>query len=107
ALKYYLINVYMEATGKQQGYLGMGVQRMANWLLHTWRELAGGPETLRIYVTFQQYEIEDEEGRIALAMKANGGLPVMTHRASITYAGMEEDSEAAIIEMGSPKSEST
>lgn len=96
ALKRYLMDAYMEATNKQKGYLGMGVQRMANWLLHTWRELAGGDSGLRIYTEFEQYSLESEEDRIDRAMKANGGLPVVTHQTSIEMAALEEDSGAAL-----------
>lgn len=99
ALKYYLLNVYMEAAGKQKGYLGIGVQRMANWMLHEWRELAGGESSLRVYVEFSQYEVDDQEGKVELAMKANGGLPVVTHKNSIAMAGLEEDATLALEEI--------
>lgn len=96
AMKRYLMDAYMEATNKQKGYLGLGVQRMVNWLLHTWRELAGGDSRLRIYTEFQQYSLESEDDRINRAMKANGGLPVVTHQTSIDMAALEEDSETAL-----------
>lgn len=96
ALKYYLIDAYMEATSKQKGYLGMGVQRMVNWMLHEWKELTGLDKDLRVYAEFSQYEVDDEMSKVELAMKANGGLPVMTHASSITYAGLEEDSVLAL-----------
>ncbi len=99
ALKYYLINVYMEAAGKQKGYLGIGVQRMANWMLHEWRSLVGGEKDLRVYVEFSQYEVDDEFGKVELAMKANGGLPVVTHKNSIALAGLEEDATLALEEI--------
>lgn len=96
ALKYFLIDAYMEASGKQKGYLGIGVQRMANWMLHEWKSLTDLDTDLRVWVEFIQYEVEDEMSKIDLAMKANGGLPVMTHASSITYAGLEEDSVLAL-----------
>lgn len=99
ALKYFLIDAYMEATGKQKGYLGMGVQRMANWMLHEWRQLAGGDKALRVYVEFSQYEVDDQDGKVELAMKANGGLPVVTHKNSIAMAGLEEDATLALEEI--------
>lgn len=99
ALKYYLLNVYMEASGKQKGYLGIGVQRMANWMLHEWRSLAGGDKSLRVYVEFSQYEVDDQEGKVELAMRANGGLPVVTHKNSIAMAGLEEDATLALEEI--------
>jgi len=96
ALKYYLVDAYMEATSKQNGYLGMGVQRMVNWMLHEWKELTGLDKDLRIYAEFSLYEIDDAMSKVELAMRANGGLPVMTHASSITYAGLEEDSVSAL-----------
>jgi len=99
ALERYLMDAYMEASGKQQGYLGMGVQRMANWLTHTWRELINGDKSLRTYITFNKLSMTSEADRVELAMKANGGLPVMTHEASIRLAGMEEDSSKALQEI--------
>jgi len=99
ALERYLMDAYMEASGKQQGYLGMGVQRMANWLTHTWRELINGDKSLRTYITFNKLSMTSEADRVELAMKANGGLPVMTHEASISLAGMEEDSSKALQEI--------
>gem|GEM_PF-5358355 len=37
-------------------------------------------------------------------MKASGGLPVMTHEASISLAGLEEDSSKALKEITSQAS---
>jgi hypothetical protein len=34
--------------------------------------------------------------RVELAMKANGGKPVVTHQRSIEMAGLEEDTEEAL-----------
>jgi len=99
ALERYLMDAYMEATGKQQGYLGMGVQRMVNWLTHAWRELTNGDKNLRIYVEFNKLSMTSQSDMVELAMKANGGLPVMTHESSITLAGMEEDSSKALEEI--------
>jgi len=101
ALERYLMDAYMEASGKQQGYLGMGVQRMVNWLTHTWRGLVGGEKNLRIYINFNKLSMTSQADMVDLAMKANGGLPVMTHEASISLAGLEEDSSKALKEITS------
>lgn len=84
ALDRYLIDAYMEATGKQQGDWGIGVQRMVNFMLKTWKEIKN--EDLDIEVIFSKYSIESLTENIELAMKANGGLPVIDHEASITMA---------------------
>lgn len=92
ALERYLLVAYMEATGKQQGYLGMFVQRMVNWMLHEWRTLMGGADKdLRIDATFDKYSLRDREEDTELAMKANGGKPVVDHATSIAMAGLVDD----------------
>lgn len=92
ALERYLLVAYMEATGKQQGYLGMFVQRMVNWMLHEWRALMDGVDKdLRIDATFDKYSLRDREEDTELAMKANGGKPVVDHATSISMAGLVDD----------------
>ena len=92
ALERYLLTAYMEATGKQQGYLGIFVQRMMNWMLHEWRSLMGGIDKgLRIDVVFDKYSLRDKEEDTELAMKANGGKPVVDHATSIAMAGLVDD----------------
>src|SRR5690606_24250262 len=92
ALERYLLVAYMEATGKQQGYLGMFVQRMVNWMLHEWRTLMGGVDKdLRIDATFDKYSLSDREEDTELAMKANGGNPFADHATSIAMAGLVDD----------------
>lgn len=96
ALERYLIDAYMEATDKQQGSWGMGVQRMVNWLTHEWKALTGVDKDLRINAVFSRYSMQDESERVGLAMKANGGLPVVDHQTSIGMAGLSDDAGATM-----------
>lgn len=107
ALERYLIDAYMEATDKQQGSWGMGVQRMANWLTHEWKSLLGDDSSVRITVVFSRYSMQDEAERVALAMQANGGLAVVDQKASVGLAGLTDDVEGtydAIIGQVNPAS---
>lgn len=99
ALERYLIDAYMEATDKQMGSWGIGVQRMVNWMLHEWRNLVGGDKDLRINAVFSKFNVRDEFDRVELAMKASGGKPVVTHRTAITMAALEDDTQAAYDEI--------
>lgn len=94
ALERYLIDAYMDATDRQQGAWGMGVQRMANWLTHEWKSLLGADKALRVNVVFSRYSLQDEAERVELAMKANGGLAVLDQKSSIAKAGLTDDVDA-------------
>lgn len=91
ALERYLIDVYMEATGKQQGEWGKGVQRMVNWLTAAWTDLESSSEKIRIDVKFTKYSMTDQFERVELAMKANGDKPVVDQETSIYMAGLVDD----------------
>lgn len=97
ALERYLIDAYMEATDRQQGSWGLGVQRMVNFMLSTWKTIVS--EDLSIEVKFTKYTIEDVLEKITIAMKANGGLPVIDHKGSIEMAGLTEDTDKTYTEI--------
>lgn len=96
ALDRYLIDAYMEATNRQQGDWGIGVQRLVNFMLMVWKDLLEIDLDLEIEVIFSKYSIEDIKERIELAMKANGGLPVVSHLDSIEMAGTSEDPQQTL-----------
>lgn len=97
ALERYLIDAYMEATDKQQGSWGKGVQRMVNWLVSQWQELEGDKDkSFRIDVVFSKYSLQDELEKVTLAMKANGNRPVVDIETSIAIAGLVDDAKIAI-----------
>ena len=97
ALERMLIDVYADAEDRQRGRWGLFVQRMINWLLHEHRVLMGGVEPeLKIKAVFSQKTFRGESEKIALAMQANGGKPVVTHETSIAWAGKEDDVQRAL-----------
>ena len=100
ALERMLIDVYADAEDRQRGRWGLFVQRMINWLLHEHRSLRDGldPE-LKIKAVFSQKTFRGESERIELAMKANGGKPVITHETSVAMAGLEDDVQRATEEI--------
>lgn len=99
ALERYLIDAYMEATDKQQGAWGKGIQRMVNWLTSQWSDLLGEDSDLRIDVEFTKYSLQDELEKVTLAMKANGNKPVVDHESSIAISGMSDDPNATLIKI--------
>lgn len=97
ALERMLVDVYADAEDRQRGRWGLFVQRMINWLLHEHRVLMGGVEPdLKIKAVFSQKTFRGESEKIALAMQANGGKPVVTHETSIAWAGKEDDVQRAL-----------
>lgn len=100
ALERMLVDVYADAEDRQRGRWGLFVQRMINWLLHEHRSLRDGldPE-LKIKAVFSQKTFRAESERIELAMKANGGKPVVTHETSVAMAGLEDDVQRATDEI--------
>src|SRR5690606_19002938 len=96
ALERYLLEVYLEATDRQQGPYGIGVQRMVNFMLTVWKYIEGTDEDLTIDVEFQRFSVTDVAERVALAMKSNGNKPVVDHETSIAIAGLVDDPAAAL-----------
>lgn len=92
ALERYLIDCYMDATDRQQGSWGKGVQRMVNWLTAQWQLLEARQEPdLRIDVVFSKYSLQDEMEKVTLATTANGGNAVVDIKTSIKIAGLVDN----------------
>lgn len=92
ALERYLIDVYAEATDKQQGSWGKGVQRMVNWLTSQWQNLEGTEaKGFRIDVVFTKYSLQDEAERVDIAVKANGNKAVVDLESGVAMAGLVDD----------------
>lgn len=92
ALDRYLIDAYMEATDRQQGSWGLGVQRMVNWLVAAWkhvRDKENDPTT--IDVSFTKYRVEDTKETVEMLLLANGQQPLISQEASISEAGLADD----------------
>lgn len=90
-LKRYLTDALLEASRNQQGHFGMGVQRMVNWLVSEWGNLIGEEADARINVEFTEFSTSSEMDKVELAVKANGGLPVVDLEGGISIAGLSED----------------
>lgn len=90
ALERYLTDLYMKAEDKQMGDFGKGVQRFVNLLNEFWNILVSDDD-LRVDAVFSKYSLTDNADVVELAMKANGGLPVITQATSITMVGLEEN----------------
>lgn len=92
ALDRYLIDAYMDATDRQQGSWGLGVQRMVNWLVASWKDLRKVPaDSTTVDVTFTKYRVEDIKETVEIMMLANGNQPLISHEASITEAGLADE----------------
>lgn len=94
-----LTPMFLDAKEKQDGILGVFYQRLINWLLHETRELFGGERDLKIYVKFKPLTFKTEKENIELYMMANGGKPVISHKTSITLAGLENNPEDVLNEL--------
>lgn len=91
ALERYLTDVYAEATDKQQGSWGKGIQRMVNWLKSQWELLESVEADLRITVVFTKYSLQDEKEKVDLALAANGSKPVVDMKTAIKIAGLVDE----------------
>ncbi len=92
ALDRYLIDAYMDATDRQQGEWGMGVQRMVNWMLAAWKDLRDVPtDKTTIDVSFTKYRVEDVRETVEMLLLANGQQPLISQEASISEAGLADD----------------
>ena len=99
AFERYLTDAYMEATDRQQGSWGKGVQRMVNWMVSQWALLLNDTSGIRIDVKFTKYSLVDEQERVTLAMTANGGLPVVDLETSVGMAGLVDNVQATVIKI--------
>lgn len=99
ALQRMLIDVYASAAERQEGSFGMGVQRIANWLLKEWKFLRGqSGSDERLTIKFNQFSVKGESERVDVALKANGGKPVVSHETSVKMAGLETNFDSVSIE---------
>lgn len=92
ALDRYLTDVYMEASDHQNGYWGLGVQRMVNFMLDTWKyAMSEENDKTTIDVGFTRYRLDDMQETVNTILLANGNQPLIDHQASISLAGLADD----------------
>lgn len=94
-----LIAPHMAAKDMQDGEFGEGVQRMVNFLVHVCAHVWGTDKDLEVEPVFTLFRIDDAAERINIAMKANGGLPVVSQRESVEMAGVSKDAEKTLEEI--------
>ncbi|MBF9252472.1 phage portal protein [Pontibacter sp. 172403-2] len=85
-----LISPHMAARDMQDGEFGSGVQRCINFLIAVYSELLGIKDGVAAEPQFSLFRIDDAGERIDLAMKANGGKPVVDQEESIRMAGVSD-----------------
>lgn len=97
-----MIDPQLKAKLRQDGDWGEFIQRRINFMkaaaISIDPSLAKAAD-LEIKPEFTIFRIDDKAERIELAMKANGNLPVITHKTSIELAGIERDPDAAALEL--------
>lgn len=94
-----LIDAHLKAKDYQNGMYGEGIQRRLNFLLAagiaTQKGLEGARD-MEIGAEFTLYRIDDINSRIDTAMKANGGLPVMSQKESISFTQLSDDPDKTL-----------
>ncbi|TXK52374.1 phage portal protein [Pontibacter qinzhouensis] len=85
-----LISPHMAARDMQDGEFGRGVQRCMNFLLAVYSDILGIQDNVEAEPVFSLFRIDDAAERIELALKANGGKPVIDQQGSIEMAGTSD-----------------
>lgn len=85
-----LISPHMAARRMQFGEFGKGVQRCMNFLLAVYSNILSIDDRVEAEPQFSLFRIDDAADRVELAMKANGGKPVLDQEESIRMAGVSD-----------------
>jgi SPP1 family phage portal protein len=97
-----MMDAHLKAKDMQNGIYGEGVQRRCNllkaMLASVYPDLDKAKE-LEITPVFELFRIDDKAARVELAMKANGGKPIVGWLDSITFGGLSSDPEATYNEL--------
>jgi len=92
----------MEARDFVDGEYGEVTQRDINFVKHVaikWNSRLAASANLNITFDIPPFKINDEREQVETLMIANGGKPLVTHRASIELLGWEADAEEAVKEI--------
>jgi len=86
---------HVKAMEGHQGWYGEGMQRRINFLISACSRTQNitGAEDIEIQPVFSLFRLNGLADDVDLAMKANGGKPVMEWKQSIAFAGAVEDPE--------------
>lgn len=96
------LDAHLNAKDYHTGEYGEGIQRRVNFLKTALKEIETGYEDaadMEITPEFGIFSIDSDSDRIETAMKANGNLPVMSHKDSITYTGLSDEPEVTLNEI--------
>lgn len=99
AFEQIMIDAHLKAKEMQNGKYGEGIQRRLNFLRtaipKVYKDIPAAPK-MTIAAEFALFKIDDEKSRIENAMKANGGLPITDHLASIVQGGLSDDPQKTL-----------
>lgn len=99
-----MIDAHLNAIDYHNGVYGEGIQRRINFLKSALVAINSDLTSaidLDITPVFGLFKLDSEVERIDTAMKANGGLPVMSQKESIQYVGLSDDADKTISEIKS------
>lgn len=100
------LDAHLKARDAHNSWYGEGIQRRLNFLIAACAEATpgmSGAKDLEIAPQFGIFKIDPDGDRITRAMQANGGLPIMSHETSITYANISEDAAAEMEKIAAEK----
>lgn len=96
------IDAHLNAKDYHNGKYGEGIQRRINFLktaLAAINKNLSPALDMEITPDFKIFSIDSDYDRIETAMKANGGLAVMSQKESITYTGLSDEPEETLKEI--------
>jgi len=96
-----MIDAHLKAKDMHTGPYGEGIQRRCNFIIAAATELYKQYKGLELEITpeFELFRIDDAADRVDWVQRANGGLPVMDWKASISAARLSDDPEQTYQEL--------
>lgn len=87
-----MIDAFMDASRRQNGEFGKGVQRMFNWLLDELKFRTLDKEAdLTITPLFRRYSLKGQDELIDMYLKANGNMALIGQEESVEQVGLAND----------------
>lgn len=97
-----MVDAHLDAKKWHTGVYGKGIQRRINLLLYMLSAINTGVESakdMQVTPKFGLFTINSDSDKVELALKANGGKPVMTQEESVRYVGLTDDPEKTYNEL--------